>query len=253
MLSVRLSTAGMVATGIVSCTAWLSFGVLAVVDADGTRIGVLPRLWLLALTILIAGSAAAALRLSWRVSLPLFLSLLLVLPWLPLRAPDLFLIWTGPAVLIVWGGVALCMTAVATMASGVPREFLIDARTAPRIAAVLAFVAFVSVRLAAVGPPGGDEPHYLLVAQSLLKDGDLKIANNYERQDYLEYWRGILHPHYSRPGVDGEQVLGARTRSARVDRASVRHRRLLGNSRLDRIARCSRLDVRLASWLHRHA
>ena len=120
MQSVRLSTAGMVATGIVGCTAWLSFGVLAVVDADGTRIGVLPRLWLLALTILIAGSAAAALRLSWRVSLPLFLSLLLVLPWLPLRAPDLFLIWTGPAVLIVWGGVALCMTAVATMAGGVP-------------------------------------------------------------------------------------------------------------------------------------
>ena len=95
MQSVRLSTAGMVATGIVGLTAWLSFGVLAVVDADGTRIGVLPRLWLLALTILIAGSAAAALRLSWRVSLPLFLSLLLVLPWLPLRAPDLFLI--GPA------------------------------------------------------------------------------------------------------------------------------------------------------------
>jgi hypothetical protein len=75
------------------------------------------------------------------------------------------------------------MTAVATMASGVPK-FLVDARTAPRIAAVLAFVAFVSVRLAAVGPPGGDEPHFLLVAQSLLKDGDLKIANNYERQDY---------------------------------------------------------------------
>ena len=73
MLSVRLSTAGMVATGIVSCTAWLSFGILAVVDADGTRVGVLPRLWLLALIILIAGSAAAALRLSWRVSLPLFL------------------------------------------------------------------------------------------------------------------------------------------------------------------------------------
>ena len=251
MLSVRLSTAGMVAAGIVGCTAWLCFGVLAVVDADGTRIGVLPRFWLLALTILIAGSTAAALRLSWPVSLPFFLSLLLVLPWSPLPAPDLFLIWTGPAVLIVWGGVALCMTAVATMASGVPK-FLIDARRAPRIAAVLAFVAFVSVRLVAVGPPGGDEPHYLLVAQSLLKDGDIKVANNYERQDYLEYWRGTLHPHYSRPGVNGE-LYGARPRSARVDRASVRHRRLLGNGRLDRIARCSRLDVRLASWLHRHA
>ena len=40
------------------------------------------------------------------------------------------------------------MTAVATMAGGVPK-FLIDARTAPRIAAVLAFVAF------GVGPACG--------------------------------------------------------------------------------------------------
>ena len=32
--------------------------------------------------------------------------------------------------------------------------------------------------------PGGDEPHYLVIAQSLWRDGDLKIENNHDRGDY---------------------------------------------------------------------
>ncbi|MCX6563139.1 MAG: hypothetical protein NTU60_05985 [Candidatus Aminicenantes bacterium] len=31
---------------------------------------------------------------------------------------------------------------------------------------------------------GGDEPHYLLIAHSLLKDGDFDLANNYSQRDY---------------------------------------------------------------------
>jgi hypothetical protein len=31
---------------------------------------------------------------------------------------------------------------------------------------------------------GGDEPHYLMIAHSLLMDGDLDLANNYRQQDY---------------------------------------------------------------------
>ena len=38
--------------------------------------------------------------------------------------------------------------------------------------------------------PGGDEPHYLVITQSLLKDGDLKIENNHQRQDYLRVLQG---------------------------------------------------------------
>ncbi|MGB7294820.1 MAG: hypothetical protein WBC70_04455 [Candidatus Aminicenantales bacterium] len=30
----------------------------------------------------------------------------------------------------------------------------------------------------------GDEPHYLLISHSLLRDGDFDLANNYERRDY---------------------------------------------------------------------
>jgi hypothetical protein len=209
MLLDRLSKATIVAMAIVGGTAWLSFGVLAILDGGATRIGVLPRVSLLALTILIAISVAAMSRLSGRAALPLCLCLLVVLPWIPLPVPDLFLVWTGPAVLFVWGGIALCMVAVVTAARGTraPAVFR-DARRAPRLAGVLAFIAFVSVGRAAAGPPGGDEPHYLLIVQSLLKDGDIKIANNYERRDYLEYWSGPLRPHFSGPASNGELYSG---------------------------------------------
>jgi len=52
--------------------------------------------------------------------------------------------------------------------------------------------------------PGGDEPHYLVITQSLLKDGDLRIENNHQREDYLEYFEGTLRPDYLRRGVDGQ-------------------------------------------------
>ena len=209
MLSDRLSKATLCVTVVVGGTAWLSFGVLAVVDDGATRIGVLPPAWLLALTVLIAVSAAAIFRLSSRPALPLWLCVLLILPWLPLPVPDLFLIWTGPAVLFVWGGIALCMLAVVTAARGtrVPAVFR-DARRAPPLAGVLAFIVLISVGLAAKGRPGGDEPHYLLIVQSLLKEGDLEIANNYERRDYLEYWSGPLRPHFSRPAINGDLYSG---------------------------------------------
>jgi hypothetical protein len=198
-----------VAALIVGCTVWLSFGVLAVVDTNGTRVGVLPPLWWLALTILIPGSAVVALRLSWQSSLPLLLSLVVVLPWLPVPIPDLFLIWTGPSILILWVGIVLCMSAVLTTMKTVRLPALFsNAVSAPRVAGLIAFAAFMAVRLAAAGPPGGDQPHYLLVSQSLLKDGDIKVANNYERQDYLAYWHGNLQPHYSRPGINGELYSG---------------------------------------------
>ena len=52
--------------------------------------------------------------------------------------------------------------------------------------------------------PGGDEPHYLVIAQSLWRDGDLKIENNHKRGDYREYYNLELDPHYLTRGADGE-------------------------------------------------
>jgi len=41
----------------------------------------------------------------------------------------------------------------------------------------------------------GDEPHYLLMAYSLVHDGDLDLANNYQNRDYERFYhRGELSP-----------------------------------------------------------
>ncbi len=52
--------------------------------------------------------------------------------------------------------------------------------------------------------PSGDEPHYLVLAQSLWRDGDLLIENNHTRRDYAEYFGRDLDPHYLTRGVDRE-------------------------------------------------
>jgi hypothetical protein len=49
----------------------------------------------------------------------------------------------------------------------------------------------------------GDEPHYLLMAQSLWREGDLELHDNFARGDYLEYVPGLAAPHYGAPRRDG--------------------------------------------------
>jgi len=44
-------------------------------------------------------------------------------------------------------------------------------------------------------PFTGDEPHYLLITQSILHDGDINLFNNYESRDYFRYYSGALDPH----------------------------------------------------------
>jgi hypothetical protein len=67
-------------------------------------------------------------------------------------------------------------------------------------AAILAFLCFVTVRVTSMSAFAGDEPHYLVLAQSLLSDNDLKVANNYAKGDYRSYYPGELHPHLT--GLD---------------------------------------------------
>lgn len=53
-------------------------------------------------------------------------------------------------------------------------------------------------------PLTGDEPHYLLLTKSLLEDGDIDLANNYQNKDYLDFYGAPLDTH-TRPGKRGGQ------------------------------------------------
>ncbi len=55
-------------------------------------------------------------------------------------------------------------------------------------------------------PLTGDEPHYLLVTQSIIKDGDINLANNYGKQSYLDFYPGELRSH-AYPGKKGADYL----------------------------------------------
>src|ERR687891_1347409 len=42
---------------------------------------------------------------------------------------------------------------------------------------------------------GGDEPHYLLAAESLVEDGDIDVRNEYDARDYADFYPYALDPH----------------------------------------------------------
>ncbi|MFH2108353.1 MAG: hypothetical protein ABII93_06775 [Chrysiogenia bacterium] len=51
-------------------------------------------------------------------------------------------------------------------------------------------------------PFTGDEPHYLLIAQSMVRDLDIDVYNNYLHKDYLEFYPGEISWH-AYPGKKG--------------------------------------------------
>jgi thiol-disulfide isomerase/thioredoxin len=44
--------------------------------------------------------------------------------------------------------------------------------------------------------PTGDEPYYLLIAHSLVHDGDFELSNNFDNRDYLAFYPGELYPRH---------------------------------------------------------
>jgi len=68
-----------------------------------------------------------------------------------------------------------------------------------------AFSLLAGVGIHYVGgvPASGDEPHYLLMAQSLWRERDLDLLDNLARGDYHEYVPGQLSPHWGAPRADG--------------------------------------------------
>jgi hypothetical protein len=64
---------------------------------------------------------------------------------------------------------------------------------------VLAALLYAALGARVPGPAGpqGDEPHYLVMAQSLLSDGDLDLRDEFETREYAAYFPGRLTPHAS--------------------------------------------------------
>ncbi len=197
----RLIVAGFAGTSI-----WLSLGTLVVTNGNTiSRMAALPPMWLLP-TLAAAVLVAFVVCLPHSRGTPLLPSILIWLPYLPGRIPAGFLIWQGPLEALVW---LLVLLGFIIESRGLGRSFghrwLTDPTRAPFAAALIASVcatgAFINVKGVV---PAGDEPHYLVITQSLLLDGDLRVENNHRRGDYLSYFMWEFGPHYLRRGADGE-------------------------------------------------
>jgi hypothetical protein len=192
---------------IAALAAWVSAGALSVASSqpEAARLGVLPSgLWL-ASSVAVAVGLALVIRPAWTAWLAV--SGLLLLPWLPVAVPDAFYIWVGHLRAWLWIVLAGAIAAPFIRIHA-PRGLAAaarDPRRAPRLAAIVATAAYLAGAYQVLPQlPTGDEPHYLIIANSLLSDRDLKVENNYRQQDYRAYFAGTLRPDYLRRGQDSE-------------------------------------------------
>jgi len=67
----------------------------------------------------------------------------------------------------------------------------------PFAAFLISFVFFLFVGRYVPGPAGpqGDEPHYLLIAESLIQDGDVDLKNQFEERAFSKFTSANLEPH----------------------------------------------------------
>jgi hypothetical protein len=126
------------------------------------------------------------------------------------------MLWTGH---LAWVPIALSVAA-ALLATSSRRATLVahsDTTTGPEpdaagapirsaLGASLLSAVLLTATAVWVAPrlPGGDEPHYLVITQSLLFDGDLRIGNNHDARQYEAYYPGTLRPDRIRDGQNGE-------------------------------------------------
>ena len=158
-----------------------------------------------ALVIGVAAHKADRLPQLARAVAPLTLLLLWVvpfLPWVPDHLP-LLMVLAGP---MRWVTLTLACLGCALLAADEIRTGRLSLRMpGPRTVFITSFVVLVGLGVYVKGAQGvgGDEPHYLVIAHSLLVDGDLRIENNHEEGHYQSFFAGTLPPHFLRRGLDG--------------------------------------------------
>src|SRR3990172_8738120 len=99
------------ATGALVCAAlalWVSLGALTFLETDGrgAYAGVLPPLVWLGALLIAACTVAVVVRPSAAHVAPLWLSAVLLLPWLPVRFPMSVFIWAGALTRWLWAAIA---------------------------------------------------------------------------------------------------------------------------------------------------
>lgn len=75
--------------------------------------------------------------------------------------------------------------------------------TPPRVIVVVVFLVVWGLITHGTYAGSGDEPHYLMIAQSLAFDGDLDLANNYAQPGNLIGAGGLMPDAHARPGRNG--------------------------------------------------
>jgi hypothetical protein len=192
----------------------LTLGARTWAAPDGTWLGILPPIWIVVAVPLAALGATVALprvRRAW----PAFeraidawpaagwsAVAIAALPWLPVPMPAAAFVWLGPLKWLAWIG-ALLAGLSGIVASRAAPAWLGDRRRGGALAFAAAVAVFAAGYACVRGIlPGGDEPHYLIIADSIWRDGDLAIDDNHARGDYLAYFRGELPPDYLRRGED---------------------------------------------------
>jgi hypothetical protein len=205
--SLALALAGWLVPASIHIVQWPASGPV--------RLALLSPTWQLAVW-MAGGAAVAAGALVWsaridggarklaRVAAPFLLLwawAIPYLPWIPDRLP-LLLVLAGPlrwVIAVAALAHALSRVRLTSWSAFVPR---IDRRTVFALSLVI-YSGFGVYSARQIGV-GGDEPHYLIITESLLRDGDLKIENNHRRRDYLPFFQGDLRPDYFERGSNGE-------------------------------------------------
>ena len=188
----------------IGASVWCAAGTIAIAAPDQT----MPRLaapapwWVFVGAVAIA-ALIPAIRRRPMAALP---ALLATVAWWPIPLPPIGLLFTGP---LAWLPIAAAV-GLAVGAAPVARAARALGADAPGRASALAAVAtliLVSATAWSAAPqsPGGDEPHYLVITQSLLEDGDIRVENNYRQRDYAAYYGGELVPHYGATGRSGQR------------------------------------------------